>query len=146
MADFLSFDVLPEGSTTFGFDGVFGLSLLASSKKLVCIPLLNVSKANLLVRISLRSARVGRSQFFRASLSETSWPFYFLYCLWWIFSIPNTRKIALCWSLSSFFVSHSIKPECQRGSAYSAISLSTTFQRVTNSSFLKPNYFKFKFI
>ena len=68
MADFMNLEVLPEGSMTLGFDLVSGLSLLASSKKSLCIPLLKVSKANLVVRISLRSARVGRSQCFRASV------------------------------------------------------------------------------
>ena len=68
MADFLHLVVLPGCSLTLGFDLVFGLLLFVSSKNSQCNPLLKVSNANLVARVSLRSARVGRSKCFSASL------------------------------------------------------------------------------
>ena len=56
-----------KGSCTLGFDLVFGLESGRFWKNFLCIGLLNVSFANLIVRLSLLSVREGRSQASRAS-------------------------------------------------------------------------------
>ena len=73
-AEFINLDVLPVGSLTLGLNLVFGLLTFSASKNSLCNPLLYVSRANLRVRVSLLSSRVGNLQYLKASLYETGLP------------------------------------------------------------------------